>query len=244
MERKEKPWYRILWTSETTLAFGGAFMWGWVLLLPALAIAVGVVSLFGSVADVKDTDTRIALWGAGALSLFFGYCVGYLSGYGERGKEAKYEGYRTQSGFEEIYRRDISDLQGQVEHEQSELSKRIWELAAQVEGATSECGICGYPSKFIYDAGRWKSVMGICGTCDELIQMSQRMKLVPRRAAYFERKTGISPTDKNLLRLIATELPELGGDKVRRLSHAVVNGLPDEPGEFLTPKSWAEENLD
>ncbi len=86
MERKQKSWYRILWTSETTLAFGGAFMWGWVLLLPAFAIAVGVVSLFGSVADVKDTDTRIALWGAGALSLFFGYCVGYLSGYGSAGR--------------------------------------------------------------------------------------------------------------------------------------------------------------
>lgn len=224
MKEDRRRWLRILWSNETAVAFLGSFVWGWLLLVPALGIiAYGIVSLLG-------VDAVWALWLAGCLALFLGYCVGFLSGNESRG-EAERDSYRKESEFGDAYRRDIYDLQSQAEKQRELMSKEILQLSVQLEAATRECTICAEPSAFIYKGDHSSVVCGVCGECDRLIQAGQRMKLIPRAARSRLRAglMGIDPADPTLRRIERDP---------RHFSDQFYDRIAED--QSLTPKSWRD----
>lgn len=252
MEKKNRPpWYRLLWNTETFAALLGTAVWGWLLLIPALGIAVGVVTLFGgSPADVKDTGTRFVVWLMGALSLFFGYCIGYVTGYDKKRDEAAWEDYSARSDFEETYQQDIADLQGQAEQQRKSLSKEVKSLSVQLETATIQCRVCGAFSEFLYRERDGSAVYGICGPCDRLIQSGERINLIPRVVQSLSERSGIDPSDRTLGKLAQLDVAHftipngLAQERVERVPHELP--IPEyddfyDDDHRLTPKSWAEE---
>jgi len=240
----------LLWQQHSLIALLGAVVWGWLLLLPALGVAYGVIKLFGGELDSVGSATNLMLWGAGVLALFFGYCVGYISGYAKREDEASWESYRTRADFEETYRRDIADLQDQAERQQKGLDKEIQKLAAQLESATLVCRVCAELSEFLYREADGSAVYGLCAECDRIIQSSQRMNLISRATRQLAERTGIDPSDATLRTLarldaMAFTIPDgLSQGKVDRGPHNISEqfyGGEYAEDHHLIPKSWNEE---
>lgn len=240
----------MLWQQHSLLALLGAAVWGWLLLLPALGVAYGVAKLLGGELDSVGSATNLMLWGAGVLALFFGYCVGYVSGYAKKEDEAGWEGYRTRSEFEETYRRDIADLQHQAEKQWKASNKEVQKLAAQLESATLVCRVCAELSEFLYREGDGSAVYGICAECDRMIQSGQRVNLISRATRRLAGRMGIDTSDATLrafakFEAMAFTTPNgLAREKVDRGPHNISEQFYD--GEYaedhqLIPKSWNEE---
>lgn len=241
----------MLWQQHSLIALLGAAVWGWVLLLPALGVAYGITKLFGGELDSAGSATNLMLWGAGVLALFFGYCVGYVTGYAKKEDEAGWEGYRTRSKFEETYRNDIADLQDQAEKQRKALNNEVQKLAVQLESATLLCKVCAELSEFLYREGDGSTVYGICAECDRLIQSGQRMNLISRATRRLAERTGIDPSDASLrafakFEAMAFTIPDgLAQGKVNRGPHNFSEQFYDgkyAEGHRLTPKSWNEED--
>lgn len=240
----------MLWQQHSLIALLSAAVWGWLLLLPALGVAYGVAKLFGGELDSAGPATNLTLWGAGVLALFFGYCVGYVSGYAKKEDEAGREDYRTRFEFEEIYQRDIADLQHQAEKQWKASNKEVQKLAAQLESATLVCRLCAELSEFLYREGDGSAVYGICAECDRMIQSGQRMNLIPRVTRRLAERMGIDPSDATLrtfakFEVLPFTLPDgLAREKVDRGPHDISEQFYDgEHAEdhHLIPKSWNEE---
>lgn len=238
MERKEPPWYRLLWKQHLLFAALATVTWGWLLLAACFAIPYGIAKLIGADTAEGSTGLSLVLAAGAALSLLAGYCLGYLTGHDERSQQTHRDDFRVRNEFQEEYRRDVADLQEQAQRQRRGELAEAAVMARQLERATFRCRICPGFSDFIYEDDG--DVYGLCKECDALIQSSQRIKLVPRRAERLAELTGTNEVGPELMAAAATELTTVARGKIDRRPHDSWASRMEQfdTDETLVPRSW------